>query len=228
MTVPAANRRRLTLSTLATVTALWLIAVPAANAAIPPGAVTDNLIPNANAYGCVDSTQANSTHVCQTDNSDVSWWIDDHDIDDTTSPNDTPAETNINKTMANSYDGTDLHTYYDTTPKTTGAGETDVVYVSNPGGFGNHDDLIGFTWCDDAITGSNYACDQQYVNFRSPNATRALACHETGHAVGLTHGEDADPVLPNQDARLNCMVKKVNNNLQYIDDNNVANINFVY
>lgn len=185
-------------------------------------------MPTANAYGCSDSTQATSTHVCQTDNSDVSWWINDSDIDTTTSPNDTPAETNINVTMKNSYDGTDLHIYYDTTPKTSGSGETDVVYVSRPNDF-KKANQIGFTWCDDAVTGSNYECDQQYVNFRNPQTTnRALACHETGHAVGLLHGDDADPLLNPQDSRLNCMVATIDANLRFLDDNNVANINFVY
>jgi hypothetical protein len=76
-------------------------------------------------------------------------------------------------------------------------------------------------------------CDQAYINFLyanpSQNYARALACHETGHAVGLLHGEDAyTSGIRNDDSRLGCMVTPVNGDLRLLGSNNVANINDVY
>lgn len=179
---------------------------------------------------CVDTTQYSGVS-CQTDNSSTGWRAESS-IDTTTAPNDTPAEESINVTMANSYDGTDLDTYFDTTPVYSGSGETDVVYRSKPSDF-RADSFIGLTWCDDAV--SALRCDQQYVNFRDVNDTdRALACHETGHAVGLLHGFDASPRpnpnrdVANSDVRLNCMVTPRVRSLRFLDDNNVDNINSTY
>lgn len=43
----------------------------------------------------------------------------------------------------------------------------------------------GVTWCNDAVNGSTYGCDQQYVRIRGCGTyARGLACHETGHAIG--------------------------------------------
>jgi len=56
-------------------------------------------------------------------------------------------------------------------------------------------ELLGRTWCDDAVGGTDL-CDQHYVRFDDDVDTigRHTICHETGHAVGLTHGAEADPV----------------------------------
>lgn len=41
--------------------------------------------------------------------------------------------------------------------------------------------------------------------FRWSGVTRELACHETGHTVGLTHGDWAWPIVSNGDPRLSYM-----------------------
>lgn len=70
-------------------------------------------------YSCQNATQANPKNVCRTDNASTGWWMEGN-IDFTTSANDTTAETSINLTMNNSYDGTDLNTFYDSTPCSLG------------------------------------------------------------------------------------------------------------
>lgn len=35
-------------------------------------------------------------------------------------------------------------------------------------------------------------CDQHYVRFDNSTPAQKVVCHESGHAVGLTHGSDAD------------------------------------
>lgn len=54
---------------------------------------------------------------------------------------------------------------------------------------------------------NNYDSNSQYdTDFRS-----SAACHETGHTVGLTHGDDAHPVTYSGDTSLliGCMEKKI-------------------
>lgn len=57
---------------------------------------------------------------------------------------------------------------------------------------------------------------------------RALACHETGHAVGLTHGNLASPITSNTNSDLGCMVTPLNTSLPNLGTSNVANINATY
>lgn len=190
----------------------------------------DNIVPTANYnFTCQNATQLNPKNVCRTDNASTGWWME-RNIDFTTSASDTTAEININKTMNNSYDGTDLDTFYDSTPVFSGAGETDVIYRSNNAAFGSTD-FIGYTWCDDDEGGSTYECDQQYVNFRSLGANRALACHETGHSVGLLHGDNASPYVNPRDPDndyMACMTNPLVNGRELLEPSNVANINGAY
>lgn len=187
----------------------------------------DNIVPTTNYnYSCQNATQANPKNVCRTDNASTGWWMEGN-IDFTTSANDTAAETSINLTMNNSYDGTDLNTFYDSTPVFSGAGETDVIYRSKASDFGSTN-YIGYTWCDDDEGGSTYECDQQYVNFRSLSANRALACHETGHSVGLLHGNNAAPYTSPTDSIMGCMTNPLNNGRDLLGSSNVSNINSAY
>ena len=51
--------------------------------------------------------------------------------------------------------------------------------------------------------GGTETCDQHYVRIRM--VTEAIACHETGHAVGLTHPTEASPASGAADAAFRCM-----------------------
>ncbi|MEE9417142.1 MAG: hypothetical protein V3V01_17815 [Acidimicrobiales bacterium] len=100
-----------------------------------------------------------------------------------------------------------------------GANETDVIYETEnnlPGG------AAAATICDDDSPGGN-VCDSNYIQYNiasivavtinNPNLTltqernmrRMIACHELGHSLGLVHGENAFPILDNQDGSLKCM-----------------------
>ncbi len=209
---------------LATMVAIAILSVSSMTAyAVDP----DNIVPtNAWNLDCENQTQATSRRVCQTDNASMGWWME-RPIDTTSSNHDTPIEYGINLAMNNSFDGTDLNTFYDSTPVTSGSGETDLMYRSNDEDFGTTS-LIGIYWCDDAVNGTSWKCDQGYVNFRSTVYGRELACHETGHSVGLLHGNYAYPTLSKTDSRLHCMVSAVNPNEYLLGTMNVTNINNVY
>ena len=196
----------------------------------------DNIVPTINTAACFrgSALENGRSIVCQTDNASVSWWLE-REIEGpnpTTSPNDTAAEREINRVMNGSYQNTVLHTFYDTSPVFSGPGETDVVYRNDPGAFNDPTrNLIGYMWCDDVATGgiNVYDCDQAYINLLNRNTvTTALACHETGHAVGLTHGEDARPRTANDANVMYCMETPIDNNRDILGPNNVGNINIVY
>jgi hypothetical protein len=118
---------------------------------------------------------------------------------------------------------TDLNVSQQSPPVYTGGGETDTIYQVRtipPKG-------DGFMWCDKPIT--QPLCDQAYVAFGSNAvATVALACHETGHAVGLLHGAQSVPALAggNEDPSLYCMRKSAPTTL--VGPHNVAHINVTY
>jgi hypothetical protein len=182
-------------------------------------ASTDNLVPTGSYFrDCVSETSSDhGGPVCQTDNSQLTVWFQ--------SSVTASAETTVRAALNGSYDPTDLNVSYPATVEYNGSAETDIIYQINPNDLGS---LIGLTWCDDAVGG--YKCDQQYVRFVASNAVdRELACHETGHAVGLTHGAQADPVASNSDgALLGCMETPDTGNHPYLQSNNVDNINDVY
>lgn len=116
-------------------------------------------------------------------------------------------------TLFGSYDTTNLAPVFEvSSPTESGPGETDIIfkYYSAPSS------VYGRAECDDPSIG-NDRCDSFYVYFNMDflNAhvgaswyttfTQALACHEIGHAVGLTHGFNANPVISNQNESLHCM-----------------------
>lgn len=140
---------------------------------------------------CINSTSTSPGEVCRTDNSTMSIY---------TQSSVTGAYlTAVNTTLGVSFQPTDLSVSATSTPVYSGSGETDVIYQVAQ----NIGNLVGLTWCNDAVDGTAYACDQQYVRFDPDHSgTENAACHETGHAVGLTHAEDAYPVLSETDQRL--------------------------
>ncbi len=134
---------------------------------------------------------------CQTDNSDLSIYSE--------SSVGAAQKTTINNMLAAQFAPTDLVVSYPTTPVYTGSYETDIIFqvgTSVPSG------SDGITWCDDAVTTTK--CDQHYVQFRSNSVINAgLACHEAGHAIGLTHGAEASPTLSQTYSTLECMASPV-------------------
>ncbi|MEV6395880.1 hypothetical protein AB0M39_14045 [Streptomyces sp. NPDC051907] len=184
----------------------------------PAAASIDNIVPTSNYYvGCLGG-EANGT-VCRTDNADVSYYMD--------SGGDNKLENDdkriVRSLLASEYAPTDLSITYDSTPTWSGSSETDIYYSEGnvPGS------ADGIAFCNDASPG-NYKCDQQYVRIQGGGSyTPGLSCHETGHAVGLLHGNRAYPAVGMQDARLGCMKKSVGYD-QPLGSNQKSNINIVY
>lgn len=162
----------------------------AAAAAGYPG--YDNMYPTSNYQPrCRDRDRNN---FCQTDNSTLTAFVE------SSVP---PAGKNIIVfELATDFGGTDLSLKFPLSPSYTGSSETDIIYQVGSGVPSGSD---AFTWCDDA--NSDTRCDQHYVRFRSSSVVvTGLVCHESGHAVGLTHGQAASPRLSQTDNRLGCMV----------------------
>lgn len=154
----------------------------------------DNMRPTKNySRDCFDGTQSSGV-ICQTDNRDLTVFME--------SSITATGATNIRETLDYSYDGTALRVLYQSSGTYSGKTETDIVYR------GNIRDLPsdGMAWCDDAV--SRVRCDQHIVAFVGTNPDRAIACHETGHAVGLTHGEGANPKQSNTNKSLACMTTR--------------------
>jgi len=87
-------------------------------------------------------------------------------------------------------------------PVYEGDAETDIVYEMGEIDSG----ADGITWCNDAKNGTD-ECDQHYVRFNVDGdlPSRGVICHESGHAVGLTHGDDASPPIDDLEPDLGCM-----------------------
>ncbi len=129
--------------------------------------------------------------------------------------------TNIASALNNQFNPTDLTVSYDTSASYSGSAETDIIYQH---GTGVPAGLSGIAWCDDAI--SAIRCDQHYIRFTSANPGTALSAHETGHAVGLAHPNNADPPQAPNDALFQTMVTPVfTSNL---GAHNIQQINSIY
>ncbi len=118
---------------------------------------------------------------------------------------------------------TDLAVAEDTTPEYSGADETDVIYKESAVPGGNE----GITWCNDPTSG--YECDQHYVDMQPDVYTsRGLICHESGHAVGLTHGLQAYGVQSQTDPALGCMRTPTGSTQDNLGSQQITNINASY
>jgi hypothetical protein len=112
--------------------------------------------------------------------------------------------TNIVSILQYQFDPTDLNVIFSTTPSYAGDSETDIIYQAGPG---VPSGLDGITWCDDAV--SAVKCDQHYIRFLSSSPGTPLSSHETGHAVGLAHPQNANPQQQANDVRFQTMVTPV-------------------
>lgn len=173
-----------------TLPALVLAVIAAALTVAPVAAAhhTDNMIKTLN-----QQSNCSSTSVCQTDNSTLTFFRQ-------SSLNST-AQQNVWNVLFNKYNPTDLTVVHENPPAYTGGAETDIIYQVNGDIYPN----IGKTICDDPI--DTIKCDQHFVLFvdNSWATNDAIACHETGHAIGLTHGQSAYPAKLNDDQSLECM-----------------------
>ena len=164
-------------------------------------------------YKCFDDDGSNRVY-CQTDNRDLTFHVEQSAKNQNTN-----AEASIRLAMFGSYDETVL-TVSEQAPVRTGTSETDIMFQGNIEIAG----FAGVAWCDDA--NAERRCDQHYVQFAKGNIIgRSLACHEAGHAVGLTHGEDAYPKKDNNFAALECMKSA---GTDYLGSHNVNTIDRLY
>lgn len=139
---------------------------------------------------CFDGTLAGPRQLCQTDNSALTVWRENSLTLD--------GRRNIGQMLDDQFRPSDLSVTFEA-PVFSGLSETDIIYVRRdvPA------DLAGLTWCNDAIFDTS--CDQHYVAFQFDTPSPVLACHESGHGVGLTHGNDASPKVSDSDESLGCM-----------------------
>ncbi len=187
---------------------LFLVAMTAALASLfltlsVSGSHTDSMYPTqtwglGTGQTCSDggSSVPNGTN-CQTDNSTVTYWVDDFAPQDISSTGDS----RIWSVMFNDFDPTDLLVVEEFTPSFSGGSETDIIFQERASQVPASAD--GVTWCDDAV--SSTKCDQHYVIFDNDTPGTDLICHEAGHAVGLQHGDRSYPIKSNGDDDLGCL-----------------------
>lgn len=200
------------------VASVLALALPATAA----GAV-DNIVPTGT-WNPTCQSGMTAYVVCQTDNAGVYYYMDSQGEYELETPDRQAVEAALNE----EYAPTDLTITYDSTPVFSGSGETDIIYQE--GAFGMPDYVLGITWCDDAVDGSTYECDQSYIRVRGAGVySKKIACHESGHAVGLTHGTEAYPVTSNSSSILGCMRTPIESmTTADLGSNQVSNINSVY
>ena len=197
---------------------LLVLLIPAAPAVAvgdrrPPPRRFNNMYPTANTPWRCQSSRPPRAVFCQTDKS----WLSVA-ADRTISRADAAV---IIRTLGQ-LQGTHLKVYGERAV-TTGPIRTDIVYQRRrlfPS------QVLGETWCTHAA--SAIRCDQHVVRFQAGIPLRpSVVCHETGHAVGLTHGHEAEPRVPNDDPALGCMRTPDSGDGTY-GAHNLAEINHTY
>jgi hypothetical protein len=200
-----------------TVAAAIGLAIPQAFAA-----VTDNIVP----IGGFDAHEAcrrgtpspdnPKPRICQTDNKTVTMWRE--------SSLSSAQKSRVATVISDQYSPTDLVMNWASSAVYSGGAETDFVY--QVGSVGDST-VAGRAWCDDPIE-NTIKCDQTYIRVENGSVTKKRLCHESGHGVGLLHGDDAVPELGKKDQRLGCMVTPSDDGPYDLGTNNRQNINSVY
>lgn len=182
----------------------------------PPVEVTDNMYPTVNLnHTCYGSNSAEDGLFCQTDGIAVSFTIQ-------TSVT-SGSSAGIRSSLTNNFGATQLTI----SEHSTAQQHTDIVYQQGNMPIITGGVVLGITWCK--VASNSTKCDKQYVRFLNTiTVAQKLACHETGHAVGLTHGNDAYPRWSTTDARLHCMVTPYNYADDLLGPMNIAEINATY
>lgn len=206
------------------VRAICIAAVTFVTVAVTAGvawaAYTDNMYPTLNwRPPCLDEGSNPSGGMCQTDNSALTYYPDESGGNALEAAD----RTVVHNVLTNVYGPTDLSVSYDSTPSYSGSAETDIIFEESSAGMSAS--LDGITFCNDAA--DTLRCDQQYIRIRGGHYGKGLVCHETGHAVGLTHGQQASPAKLNSDEQLGCMETPVSSD-EGLQANNIENINATY
>lgn len=157
-------------------------------------ATYDGIYPTANTgWTCQDNGNSTpSGGYCLTDNSTLTTYKES-----SISPT---GKSTISSVLSSDFAPTDFSVTEESSGTYSGGSETDIIYqyrLDLPVG------AAGVAWCDDAV--SSTECDQHYVAFDTSSPGSALVCHETGHAVGLTHGDQAYPAQSVTNPDLGCM-----------------------
>ncbi|MFC8824876.1 hypothetical protein ACFT9I_05890 [Streptomyces sp. NPDC057137] len=185
-------------------------------------AVTDNIVPiGAGQTACHDEgSMPDGKALCQSDNAGLSYYMDSGG----TNALEEFDKTVVRTVMEAEFEPTDLSVGYDSTPAFSGAAETDIVYEES--GIGVGSGSVGTTFCNDAV--DSLRCDQTYIRILGGGEyDYGTTCHETGHGVGLTHGDQAHPQVPRTDSRLGCLANPAPNSAK-LGANNRDNINLTY
>ncbi|WP_156727673.1 hypothetical protein [Streptomyces apocyni] len=188
---------------------------------------TDNMVPvgpdGPGRWGCYSTSAKYGGNICRTDNAKVYYYMDSYKKYKLEAPD----RAAVKETMRDEFAPTDLVIKYDSTPVFKGHGETDIIYQE--GSDNLSENAAGMTWCDDGGDSNlgKWECDQQYIRIRGNGVYDiSIACHETGHAVGLVHGDEAIPRKNPEDPKLGCMIRK---GYDYdLGANNTAHINRTY
>jgi hypothetical protein len=195
----------------------------AVTAGVAWAAYTDNMYPTIyETNACFDEggNPADGSVTCQTDNSALNYYTDASGSNALEAA-DKAVVVNV---LQNVYGPTDLTVSFDSTPAFSGSDETDIVYEESAAGVSASAE--GVTFCNDAST--TIKCDQQYIRIRpGGNFERGLVCHETGHAVGLLHGDKASPKKSKTDENLGCMETPTSYD-EGLQANNIELINNTY
>lgn len=174
-----------------------------------------NMVPNPR-YDrpCQQTDSDGGGGVCRTDN--ANWRVYRQNSLESTD------KSRVHDVLREQYSPTDLAVHFPDSPVYTGDSETDLIYQEGSvSGSAN-----GRTWCNDQA-GDTHECDQQYARIEPGHYTYGLTCHESGHAVGLLHGYNADPQTSNTADILGCMKTPVNSDAK-LRANQKENINSVY
>ncbi|MEU5870648.1 hypothetical protein AB0A73_03705 [Glycomyces sp. NPDC047369] len=217
--MPRTTKRRL--SFRAVCISVVTFTTVAVTAGVAWAAYTDNMYPTQYlTVGCFSISSPTGPGFCQTDNATLTYYMDSAGSNMLEAAD----RSVVNNVKSNEYAPTDFSVSYDSTPAFSGSAETDIVYEES--GIGVPASADGGTFCNNAS--SSIKCDQQYIRIRGGGSyTYGLTCHETGHAVGLTHGSDASPRRSNTDELLGCMETPTSPG-EGLQANNIENINATY
>ena len=176
---------------LVVITAVCLGSAGVTFAAIIPG--VDSIYPTSNTgWICSGSSTVGGSFYCQTDNNSLTFGLESM----------TATQQSVFRNMMSSqYNPTDLNTSEESPISYSGSSETDIVFQVGTLGAG----INGITWCNDSISFTK--CDQHYVRIipTRVSSTASTPCHETGHAVGLTHGSNASPTQLDDNTNFECL-----------------------